>query len=271
MRNWKLAVSTADRAPALAPILLHGTISDNLMQAAKLGYQAIEVHTRETEAFDYEAIREAEKKSGVKVCMVVTGRLNTEGKCSLIDDRPYVTQAAMQGMRQYIDMASKLGADIVIGWVRGKIPENGNREHYLKRLAENLKLLAEYGKSRHVKLNIEVINRYETNIFTTAQETVDFLEKYKLDNCYVHLDTFHMGIDERDFKKAIYACRDRLGYVHIADNSRCYPGSGYINFKEILDTLEEIGYKGYLSVECLPYPDRISAAREAADYLTRII
>ena len=159
MRNWKLAVSTADRAPALAPILLHGTISDNLMQAAKLGYQAIEVHTRETEAFDYEAIREAEKKSGVKVCMVVTGRLNTEGKCSLIDDRPYVTQAAMQGMRQYIDMASKLGADIVIGWVRGKIPENGNREHYLKRLAENLKLLAEYGKSRHVKLNIEVIMR----------------------------------------------------------------------------------------------------------------
>lgn len=271
MRNWKLAVSSADRAPETAPILLHGTVNENLYQAAQLGYNGIEVHTRETEQFDYNEIEKAVKASGVSVCMIITGRLNTEGKCSLIDDRPYITQAAIQGMKQYIDMAAKFGADIVIGWVRGKIPEGGNREFYLKRLAENLKTIGEYGKSKNVKLNLEVINRYEVNIFTTARETVDFIEKYNLENCYVHLDTFHMGIDECNFQEAIYACKNKLGYVHIADNSRCYPGSAYIDFKKILDALEEINYEGYLSVECLPYPDRISAARNAITYLKGII
>ncbi len=267
MKNWKLAVSSADSAPSTAPILLHGTVTENLFQAAELGYQAIEVHTRETAVLDYDGIREAEEKSGAKVCMVITGRLNTEGQCSLIDDRPYVAQAAMEGMKQYIDMASRLHADIVVGWVRGKIPAGGNRDLYLDRLAGNLKVLSEYGKSKNVKLNIEVINRYEVNIFTTAKETVDFIEKYKLENCYVHLDTFHMGIDEWDIQEAIRACKGRLGYVHLADNARFYPGSGYIDFKKVLDTLEEVGYEGYLSVECLPYPDRITAAAKAAAYV----
>jgi len=271
MRKWRLAVSSADRAPESAPILLQGTITENLLQAAKLGYDAIEVHTRETAQLDYDEIEKIVASSGVKVCMVITGRLNTEGKCSLIDDRPYVVNAAIEGMKQYIDMASKLNADIVIGWVRGNIPQGGNKEYYFNRLAQNLKILAEYGKQKNVKLNIEVINRYEINTFNTAKETVDFIEKYDIPNCYVHLDTFHMNIEEKDFKEAISICKSKLGYVHIADNTRWYPGSGQIDFKQIVNCLEKVGYTGYLSVECLPCPDKVSAAKNAIDYLNKII
>lgn len=271
MRSWKFAVSSADEAPVTAPILLQGDIVANLMKAAQLGYDAIEVHTREDVELDYDTIQKAMDCIGVRVGMVITGRLNTEGACSLMADEPYIVAAAMDGMRRYIDMAQKLKADLVIGWVKGNIPKGGNCEKYLNRLAKNLRILAAYGAERGVKLNLEVINRYEVNVFTTAEETMSFLEKYQIDNCYVHLDTFHMGIDECDPIKAIRRCKGKLGYVHLADNSRRYPGSGQFDFKKILQALDEIEYDGYLSVECLPYPDGETAAIRAITHLKSIL
>lgn len=270
MKRWRLAVSSADDAPATAPILLHGDICSNLRAAASLGYDAIEVHTREDAVLDYPAIEQTAHECGAKVCMVITGRLNTEGRCSLIDDAPYIVKAAMDGMKQYIDMAQKLHADIVIGWVKGNIPPGGKRGKYLDRLAKNLRELARYGIERNVKLNLEVINRYEVNLFTTAAETMEFLEQYQIANCYVHLDTFHMGIGECDPSAAIRRCEGKLGYVHLADNSRGYPGSGQFDFQKILGLLQEMGYDGYLSVECLPEPDGRIAAERASIYLKNI-
>lgn len=269
MKHWKMAISSADSAPQTAPILLQGDICNNLRMAADLGYDAIEVHIRENECLDYKAIEQVSAECGAKVCMIITGRLNTEGKCSLIDDRPYVVNAAMEGMKAYIDMAQKLKADIVIGWVKGNIPLGQVQSKYLTRLAINLKELASYGIKRNVKLNLEVINRYEVNIFTTAVETMDFLKKYNLENCYVHLDTFHMGISEYDPIAAIKYCKEKLGYIHIADNTRCYPGSGTFNFKDIMKVLQEIKYEGYLSVECLPYPNYEIAAKNSITYLKK--
>nr|WP_092072234.1 sugar phosphate isomerase/epimerase family protein [Dendrosporobacter quercicolus]NSL48619.1 sugar phosphate isomerase/epimerase [Dendrosporobacter quercicolus DSM 1736]SDM38816.1 Sugar phosphate isomerase/epimerase [Dendrosporobacter quercicolus] len=266
-KQWKLAVSSADEAPNTAPILLKGDICSNLRTASSLGFDAIEVHTREDADLDYRAIEQTAQACGARVCMVITGRLNTEGRCNLIDDAPYIVSAAMHGMKQYIDMAQKLRADIVVGWVKGNIPPGGKRAKYMDRLAGNLRELANYGAERGVKLNLEVINRYEVNIFTTADETMAFLEHYQIDNCYVHLDTFHMGIDECDPCAAIRRCKGKLGYVHLADNSRRYPGSGQFSFQNIIKCIEEIGYEGYLSVECLPEPDGITAAERAAGFL----
>lgn len=271
MRNWKFALSSADEAPSSAVILLKGSIEENLEKAAALGYDAIEVHTREDVAFDYDAIRAAEARTGAKVAMIITGRLNTEGGCSLCADEPYIVAAALDGMRKYIDMAQKLSADIVIGWVKGNVPAGKTREKYLKRLAGNLRILNDYGKERGVKLNIEVINRYEVNIFTTAEETMSFLEAYGLDNCYAHLDTFHMSIDECDPVAAIRRCKGRLGYFHLADNSRQYPGSGQFDFGKMLDALEEIDYDGYLSVECLPVPSGQEAARRGLAHMKALL
>ena len=97
---------------------------------------------------------------------------------------------------------------------------------------------------------------------------MEFLEGYQLDNCYVHLDTFHMGIEECDPVRAIQRCQGRLGYMHIADNTRRFPGSGQFDFQRILKALDEVGYEGYLSVECIPEPSGEEAAAQAIRFLT---
>lgn len=271
MKDWQFALSSADEAALTAPILLRGDLRNNLIQAAQLGYQAIEIHTRETVLWDYDEIDKVMQKNKVKISAIVTGRLNTEGQVSLIDDIPYVTQSAITGMKQYIELAEQFKTNIVVGWIKGRIPAGRNEKKYLDRLAYHLRILNDHAGERGVKMFLEVINRYETNIFNTAESTMEFLENKKLENCYIHLDTFHMGIDETDPAAAIKLCGNKLGYMHLADNTRNYPGSGQIDFRKIIRTLDEIGYDGYLSVECLPNPDGITAARLAIKNLKECI
>lgn len=271
MKDWQFALSSADEAPLTAPILLRGDLRDNLVQAAQLGYQALEVHTRETVLWDLDAIDRVMNENHIKLSAIVTGRLNTEGQVNLVDDIPYVTQSAVVGMKQYIKLAERLKTDLVVGWVKGKIPAGSSEKKYLDRLAYHLQILNDFAGERGVKLFLEVINRYETNIFNTAATTMEFLESRRLESCYVHLDTFHMDIEETDPSAAIKLCGKKLGYMHFADNTRKYPGSGQIDFRKIIQTLEEAGYNGYLSVECLAKPDGITAARNAINYLKECI
>jgi sugar phosphate isomerase/epimerase len=141
MKEWQFALSSADDAGPTAPILLIGDICSNLIQAAQLGYHAIEVHTRETARWDYASIEKVMQDCNMKIAAIVTGRLCTEGQVNLIDDIPYVTQSAMDGMRQYIQMAQRFQTDIVIGWVKGRIPAGAGAKKYLDRLAYHLQIL----------------------------------------------------------------------------------------------------------------------------------
>jgi sugar phosphate isomerase/epimerase len=267
MKQWNYALSTADEAPETAPILLKGTISENLIKAAAMGYQAIEVHIREDEEINFEDVKKVMKENNVKIAQIVTGRLNTEGKCSLIADEPYIQETAIAQMKQYIRIAAKLDANIVVGWVKGNIPAGKTRSKYMNRLAGNLKILSDYGKEKDVKINIEVINHYEVNVFTTVKELVEFLKQHDLANCYVHIDSYHMNIEESDPIEAIELAKGRIGYVHLADNQRWYPGSGQLNFQAILEALERVGYQGYLAIECFPYGNGEETARKALEYL----
>ena len=76
-----------------------------------------------------------------------------------------------------------------------------------------------------------------------------------------------MNIEEADMCAAIRLCGHRLGYLHVADNTRTYPGSGALDFKAILKALEDIHYTGFVTVECLPQPDRETAAKKAIEHL----
>ena len=271
MSHYRYALSSAMYAPESAPILLKGPICNNLQSAGKLGYDAIEIHMRETDPIDIPSVLKTMEETHVRISMVITGRLNTEGGCSLLDDRPYITTAAIDGAKQYIDLASALGADLVVGWLIGNIPTGALcKERYLDRLANNLRVLCEYGIKKQVRINVEIINHYEVNVFTTVKSLIDFKKKYQLENLYVHLDTFHMNIDEDSFEDAIKLAGKDIGYVHLADNHRRYPGSGMIDFKNILNQLRSVGYTGYLSVECFPVPSGTEAARQALLYMRTI-
>jgi D-psicose/D-tagatose/L-ribulose 3-epimerase len=109
--------------------------------------------------------------------------------------------------------------------------------------------LADEAAGRGMTLGLEVCNRYETNVVNTAAEAVRLAEDIGRDNVLIHLDTYHMNIEEADLSRPVRLVGDRLGYVHIGENHRGYLGSGHLDFGSFFRALAEIGYAGPITFE----------------------
>ncbi len=83
----------------------------------------------------------------------------------------------------------------------------------------------------------------------TGQEGLEFLDQVDRPNAFLHLDTYHMNIEENGMEKAVLAAGDRLGYVHIGESHRGYLGTGNIDFKTFFNALKSIGYQGPITFE----------------------
>jgi D-psicose/D-tagatose/L-ribulose 3-epimerase len=109
--------------------------------------------------------------------------------------------------------------------------------------------LANRAAELEMTLGLEICNRYETNVINTATEALRLADDIGADNVMIHLDSYHMNIEEDDFAAPVREVGDRLGYVHIGENHRGYLGSGHIDFDTFFDTLAEIGYAGPITFE----------------------
>jgi sugar phosphate isomerase/epimerase len=161
----------------------------------------------------------------------------------------------------FVDAAAPFNATVIIGCIRGNLKNSENKDRYLDRLAQSTRRVAVYAAEKGVPIVFEAINRYENNYLNTAAETLAFIKGYELTNTKILLDTFHMNIEDPDMAEAILACGPLVGYVHLADSNRRYPGAGHIDFKPILSALKAIHYNGYISAECLPLPDSDTAVQ----------
>jgi D-psicose/D-tagatose/L-ribulose 3-epimerase len=65
----------------------------------------------------------------------------------------------------------------------------------------------------------------------------------------IHLDSYHMNIEETDFVRPILEVGDRLGYVHVGENNRGYLGSGHIDFASFFQALSAANYRGPITFE----------------------
>jgi D-psicose/D-tagatose/L-ribulose 3-epimerase len=100
-----------------------------------------------------------------------------------------------------------------------------------------------------MRLGLEICNRYETNVVNTAREALTLADDIGEDNVLIHLDTYHMNIEEDDFVQPVQEVGERLGYVHIGENHRGYLGSGHLDFTSFFHALAGIGYTGPITFE----------------------
>jgi D-psicose/D-tagatose/L-ribulose 3-epimerase len=155
------------------------------------------------------------------------------------------------------------------------------RENALRVLGK----LAESAAESGITLGLESVNRYESNLLNTVEQTRAFAEATGAANVVVHLDTYHMNIEEDDLVAAIERAGDRLGYVHIGESHRGYLGSGSIDFDRVFGALVAAGYAGPIAFESFssavlseafvtalalwrrPWEDSFDVARHAHGYI----
>ena len=124
-----------------------------------------------------------------------------------------------------------------------------DRKERWNNAATVLKEIGLYAKEKNVGLNIEVINRFETDFFNRIEDAVEFLKLIDLDNVKLLVDTFHMNIEEDDIYTSLEKYLPYIGCIHIAENHRGVPGTGHIDWKKIISILKRHDYQGYLDME----------------------
>jgi D-psicose/D-tagatose/L-ribulose 3-epimerase len=132
-----------------------------------------------------------------------------------------------------------------LGTLTGRPPE----QEELEDVARVLKNVARYAAERGVSLGVEAVNRYETYLINLAEQANAMLDRVGEPNVFVHLDTYHMNIEEKGFYEPIVATGPRMHYIHLSESDRGTPGTGNVHWDEVFRGLEAIDFDGYLVME----------------------
>jgi len=260
-------ISLSPTKTLFGPLLFSGNLSNGLKKASELGYDGVEISLRDAKEINYPWIKEILLKLNLKVYGIATGQTYYNDGFSLYNPQKDKREKAIRRMKNHIDLASKLGSIVIIGGIRGKFEIDLPIEQQLISGKEAIREIAEYAYHHQVALVLEAINRYETNIFNTLSQIKDFIEELKFPNLKILADTFHMNLEEVSYSQALLEVKDYIGYIHFADSNRLAPGWGHIDFKEIINVLKEINFKGPIGIEVLPLPNDLKAAKQGIVFL----
>lgn len=266
--SMKLSIVLSTQPSTFSALAYRGNLAEHVAKIKHLGFDGIELAVRDPNQLDLDLLASALKENNLPVSAIGTGQAYVEELLSFTDPKEEIRKRAIERIKSHVGLAGKYDAIVIIGLVRGKaVPEVGT-EKAEAWLIEALRECASV--DTHVKLALEPINRYETNLVNNVRSGLELLERIGKKNIGLLLDTFHMNIEEPSMTESMKMARGSLFHFHVADSNRWYPGAGHIDFRTIIATLAEIGYHGFVSAEILPLPDPDSAARHTIEYLRKL-
>jgi D-psicose/D-tagatose/L-ribulose 3-epimerase len=212
--------------------------------AAEAGLDFVEIPLLRPRNFDIGHTTDLLSRYGV----AATCSLGLPAEASL----PDAPDAAETFLQDALEVAAKLGSPILSGVIYGTLGTlSGHppREEELETVAATLKRVAKRASTLSLELGVEPVNRYETYLVNLTRQGLELLERIGEDNVFLHLDTYHMNIEERGFREPILAAGSRLKYIHLSESDRGTPGTGNVRWDEVFSGLAEIGYGGDLVME----------------------
>jgi sugar phosphate isomerase/epimerase len=117
-------------------------------------------------------------------------------------------------------------------------------------LLDGLAELGAHAAREGVTVVLEPLNRYEDHMVNRLEQAVALIDQTGLPSVRVLADTYHMNIEEDEPTSALVKAAAQLGHVQVSDSNRFQPGAGHIDWAALLSTLDAVGYRGYLALEC---------------------
>ena len=161
-------------------------------------------------------------------------------------------ERAIEYLKVAIDKTAEMGALALSGVTYGGIGERTGvppAQAEYDNVAHALTAAAKHAKSRGILFGIEPVNRYENHLINTGWQAVEMIERVGADNMFIHLDTYHMNIEEKGAANGILDAREHLKYIHLSESDRGTPGCGTCDWDEVFAALAAIGFKGGLAME----------------------
>ncbi|WP_232663525.1 sugar phosphate isomerase/epimerase family protein [Pseudonocardia sp. TRM90224] len=222
-------------------------VREAVARSAAAGYDLLELSLHDAVNLDTAAARAELEAAGLGVAC--SRGLAFDADISSAD--PAVVERGAQLLADSLVTTRELGGTHLTGALYSALGKYGapltsaGRANVVRVLREVAAEAAGHGMT----LGLEICNRYETNVINTAHDALVLADDIGADNVTIHLDTYHMNIEEDDLVRPVYEVGARLGYVHIGENHRGYLGSGHLDFGAFFHALADIGYGGPITFE----------------------
>jgi D-psicose/D-tagatose/L-ribulose 3-epimerase len=197
---------------------------------------------------------------------VVSLALDTDSDIATGD--PAVSARGRERLLDAVDFAHAIGAGYVGGVTYSAMTKYAHpateaaRENSLTVLAN----VAAVARQADVRIGLEYVNRYESNLLNTAAQTAEFigaLASRGADNVLLHIDTYHANTEEVSLAAAVRDAGPLLGYLHLSESHRGAIGTGSLDWEGLFGALASTGYSGPLTVESFS-PSVVSPATRDA-------
>lgn len=229
----------------------------------ELGLNGVEIPMFDPGKLPIDSIREAFVKNQLEctVCAILPEGINP------ISPERETRQRAIKHLERCIETAAAIGAKLLGGPLFapiGYLPEHRPTEDEWSWAVEVFQALEDVLRATNMPISIEPVNRSETFFVRTADEAARLCDLIGDPHIGVTIDTFHANIEERSICGAIRSLGPNLSHIHASENDRGPLGRGHMPFAEIISTLNEMHYEGYVMIEGFGYR---AAEKESPGYL----
>lgn len=218
-----------------------------IKNSAEAGYGLIEIPALDPKSIDVEHTKATLKEFGLKgACS-----LGLSFDADINNDDSEIAKRGEARLMDALNVVEQLGGNYLGGVIfsalgKYKFPPT-------KKARDNavaaLKRLAIAAQAKGITLGLEPVNRYESNLLNTGSQALEMIKDIGEPNVVVHLDIYHMNIEEQDLVSPVLEAGNKLGYVHIGASHRGPLGTGNIDFDSFFGALAKIGYKGTITFE----------------------
>ena len=221
-----------------------------IKKAAGMGFDAFTIPVEQTGLIDIEATRSAMAEHPMRY--YISGAYGPTR--DLTHEEPRYRQESLDYIQQTLEICQALGIKMLVGPAysavgkRRKISDEQRKQEWelaVEGLTKAGKMAAEYG----VTMAIEALNRFETDLVNTSVQLKQLIRDIDLPSVKMHLDTFHMNIEEDSVYDAIILAGDDLVYVDASESHRGTPGKGQVHWNDVARALNEINYTGDCVIE----------------------
>ncbi len=234
---WVSPCTTAD-VEKLAPVVKN------------MGFDILEIACENPSLLDMAEIRKILVENHLEG--IICGAFGPDR--NLGSQNPVFVENAKQYIRWLINAAAEIGSPVVCGPMysavgKEHLESESDRQAEWDRSVAGVQEMARYAAAKNIKLALEPLNRFETDMINIVSQGWDFIRQTGMENVGFHLDTFHMHLEEKNSAAAIRAAHPRIFHFHACENDRGVPGTGQVHWDEVARALKEIDYNGPVVIE----------------------
>lgn len=213
----------------------------------ELGFDFIEIPLMRLDLFDPQAVKQRLDGLEVTTSNVL---LSADTDITSFDEGARVNGTKL--LKDCVKATADAGGTMFSGVIYSQYQKPANKmptEQEWEFSANALREVAEYADGLGVSIAVEPVTRYESYLLNTAEQARRLVEMIDRPNVFIHLDSYHMNVEEKSFYEAVKTAGKLLTNFHMCENDRGIPGTGHVDWEGIFRAFKEIGFDGYLGFE----------------------